>query len=65
MENNNTTTTVNQDELLVKFGNYLFSQERRKLYKYKRFKGIPLAQRLAQVNHADIENFKENLNTAQ
>lgn len=45
---------------LVSFGDYLLSSERRKLYEeHPMFpEGEALEQRLAQVNHADFENWK-------
>lgn len=45
---------------MVSFGNYLLSDERRKLYEgHPMFPdGEALEQRLAQVNHADFENWK-------
>lgn len=44
---------------MVSFGNYLLSPERRKLYKQNPMfpDGLMLEERLAQVNHADIENW--------
>lgn len=46
---------------LVSFGNYLLSNERRELYKSHpdADKMPPLEDRLASVNHADIENWTD------
>ena len=41
---------------LVQFGNYMMSQERRD--RYKETSPEHLEERLSQVSHADIENFK-------
>lgn len=45
---------------VVSFGNYLLSNERRKLYEEHLMfpDGEALEERLAQVNHADFENWK-------
>lgn len=44
---------------LIKFGNYLLSDERRKLIENHPEPAFPLEQRLNNVNHADIENWME------
>lgn len=43
---------------LVTFGEYLLSAKRRKRYA-KHKMPIPLEVRLSSVNHADVENWKE------
>jgi len=50
--------TLFTEQQIVSFGKYLLSKERRNSYKAVRIKGISLDERLSQVNHADIENFK-------
>mgnify|MGYP001305634198 FL=1 len=47
---------------LVKFGEYLLSEERRELYKQNpNFPNeLLLEERLSEVSHSDIENFIEN-----
>lgn len=56
--------TVNKKRLfteaeLVTFGNYLLSDTRKRLYKqHPELKAKHLKDRLSQVNHADVENFK-------
>ena len=44
---------------MVSFGNYLLSPERRKLYEQNPMfpDGLMLEERLAQVSHADFENW--------
>lgn len=44
---------------LVKFGNYLLSDERKELYKSHPEPYGTLEERLSVVNHSDIENFLE------
>lgn len=45
---------------LVKFGEYLLSEERKELFKqHPGMKGHTLESRLASVNHSDIENWME------
>ena len=47
---------------LVSFGNYLLSKERRELYKnHPELGETNLEARLAEVNHADIENWMAGL----
>lgn len=47
-------TTFTRDQL-IKFGQYLLSVERKK--SFKAIKGLPsVRERLAEVNHADVEN---------
>lgn len=44
---------------LVTFGNYLLSKTRKKLYReHPDLEDKHLSERLSQVNHADLENFK-------
>jgi hypothetical protein len=44
---------------LVTFGNYLLSETRKKAYRqHPELKSKHLKDRLSQVNHADLENFK-------
>ena len=47
---------------LVRFGEYLLSEERRELYKQNpNFPNeLLLEERLSEVSHSDIENFIEN-----
>lgn len=49
------------EEEMVSFGNFLLSKERRQSYKSRKVKGFSLSQRLSQVHHADLENFKQTL----
>lgn len=45
---------------LVSFGNYLLSDERKKLFEnHPEPTSLSLEERLSQVHHADIENWKE------
>ncbi len=49
------------EEEMVKFGNFLLSYERRQSYKNRKVKGYSLSERLSQVHHSDLENFKQAL----
>ena len=51
----NTKTNMKTKDL-VEFGNYMMSQERRD--RYRETSPEDLEERLSQVSHADIENFK-------
>lgn len=49
---------------LVKFGEYLFSEARKKLLEenhQKGFNSLPLEDRLRQIHHSDIENFLQSI----
>lgn len=43
---------------LVKFGEYILSDERRALYRGIKDHPLPFKERIKQINHSDIENFK-------
>lgn len=49
------------EEEMAKFGNFLLSYQRRQSYKSRKAKGFSLSQRLSQVHHSDLENFKQTL----
>lgn len=44
---------------LVSFGNYMVSEERKLMFDDGDWGGLTKAERLSQVHHADIENWKE------
>ena len=44
---------------LIGFGEYLLSEKRRELFKQNGKEG--LKERLAQVHHADVENYLESI----
>jgi len=46
---------------LVKFGNYLLSEERKELFKSHPNSVGTLKERLSRVSHADVENFLESI----
>lgn len=47
---------------LVSFGLYLLSDERKQLFQ-STITGLSVAERLKDVHHADLENWKETNNT--
>ena len=53
------TTITYIEEQLVSFGNYMVSEQRKKRYS-NRIKGVSKSERLAHVNHADVENWKHD-----
>ncbi len=59
-------TTFNKKDM-VGFGNYLLSEERRKRYLDHPMdpKNERLEERLSEVNHADLENWKNDKNEKQ
>lgn len=46
---------------LVNFGNYLLSEERKKLFESHPEHISSLEERLSKVHHADVENFLESI----
>lgn len=55
-----------EDQILVQFGEYLLSDERKALYQMTQgtFDGrnlLSVEERLKDVSHADLENFKASL----
>lgn len=51
------------DQNMVDFGNYLLSDDRRKIYEdHPMNESLPSVEdRLSVVNHSDLENFKQTL----
>ena len=45
---------------LISFGNYLLSKERKKRFKQYTHPFLTVKERLLEVHHADIENWKES-----
>lgn len=59
-ENQTSSTTFTEAEL-VSFGNYMVSEERKNSFEASKdlHPGFTVEERLSQVHHADVENWKE------
>lgn len=61
MFENQTNNTSFSEAQLVSFGNYMVSEERKKSFEASKdlHPGVTVEERLSQVHHADVENWKE------